>query len=90
MSVRLQEFIHKFEVGSGYRLLSYIVGVIVFLALAVFYDSALYRNLSIVEAMDAAQLGRNISEGRGYHTSFIRPLSIFLLEKQDQLIKHPS
>lgn len=82
MSARVQELIHKFEVGSGYRILSYVVGVIAFLALAVFYDSALYRNLSTIEGMDSAQLARNIAEGRGYRTSFIRPISIFLLEKK--------
>ncbi len=84
MSFRIQEIIHKFEVGSGYRLLGYVVALIAFFAAAVFYDSVLYRNLTTAEGMDAAQLARNIAQGDGYHTSFIRPLSIFLLERQRQ------
>src|SRR5882672_5345924 len=32
--------------------------------------------------MDAAQLARNIAEGKGFTTSFIRPFSLNLLSKQ--------
>src|SRR5262245_8084840 len=81
MPMRLQEWIHKVEVGSGYRILAYIVGLIAFVALAVFYDLALYRNLSTREGMDSAQLARNIADGKGYATLFIRPLSLYVLDK---------
>ena len=33
------------------------------------------------EAMDAAQVARNIAQGKGYTTLFIRPFSIYLREK---------
>jgi len=81
MSFRLQEIIHAIEQGPAYRYLSYVVGVIFFATITVFYDSALYRNLSTVEGMDAAQLARNISQGKGYTTDFVRPFSIYLLQK---------
>ena len=81
MSFRLQEIIHKLEHGPTYRYLSYAVGVIFVATLAIFYDFALYRNLSTIEGMDAAQLARNIAEGKGYTTSFVRPFSIYLLQK---------
>jgi 4-amino-4-deoxy-L-arabinose transferase-like glycosyltransferase len=35
------------------------------------------------EAMDSAQLGRNIATGKGYTTGFIRPFSMFLLQRQN-------
>ncbi|MEI6356089.1 MAG: glycosyltransferase family 39 protein, partial [Verrucomicrobiota bacterium] len=38
------------------------------------------RNFTAPEAMDQAQLGRNIAEGRGFTTWYIRPLSIHLLQ----------
>src|SRR5262245_56390756 len=82
MSFRLQEIIHKIEHGTGYRYLSYVVGVIFFVTVAVSYDLALYRNLSTIEGMDAAQLGRNLAEGKGYTTSFVRPFSIYLLQRR--------
>src|SRR5437867_9347296 len=81
MALRLQEWIHRLEVGPGYRFLSYGVALIAFVALAVFYDLALYRNLSTMEGMDAAQVARNLADGKGYTTYFIRPLSLYLLEK---------
>src|SRR5436190_4628773 len=81
MSFRLQEIIHKLEHGPAYRYLSYAVGLIFVITLAIFYDFALYRNLSTIEGMDAAQLARNIAEGKGYTTSFVRPFSIYLLQK---------
>lgn len=81
MSFRLQEIIHKVEHGPAYRYLAYVVGVIFFATVAVAYDLSLYRNLSTIEGMDAAQLARNLAEGKGYHTSFLRPFSIYLQQK---------
>src|SRR5687767_8997375 len=81
MSFRLQEIIHKVEHGPAYRYLAYVVGIIFFATVAVCYDLALYRNLSTIEGMDAAQLARNLAEGKGYHTDFVRPFSIHLLQK---------
>src|SRR5581483_3213336 len=40
-----------------------------------------FRNFSNLESMDAAQIGRNLAEGRGYTTLFIRPFSVYLLRK---------
>ena len=34
-----------------------------------------YHNFAAPEAMDAAQVARNISEGKGFTTEFIRPFS---------------
>src|SRR5262245_15079341 len=83
MTFRLQEIIHALEQGPAYRYLSYVVGVIFFVTVAVCYDLALYRNLSTIEGMDAAQLARNLSQGKGYNTDFVRPFSIYLLSKHN-------
>ncbi len=40
-----------------------------------------FRGLRAAEAMDAAQVGRHISEGHGFTTSFLRPLSIAIVGK---------
>src|SRR5690242_4423640 len=84
--IRLQELIHKFEVGEGTRHVRAFAAILVLLALATVYDLREYRNFSTIEAMDTAQLARNIAEGRGYTTLFVRPLSISLVEpRQMQL-----
>jgi hypothetical protein len=82
MPVRLQEFIHKFEEGSGARWLKFVLAVFVVIAAAVAYDLAALRNLSTREGMDNAQLAFNIAEGRGFTTYCIRPFSIYLLNKK--------
>lgn len=81
MPAPLQELIHKYEVGSGYRFLTYALALLAMLAVAVCYDLAAFRNLSNADGMDTAQLARNLSEGKGFTTKFIRPFGIYLLRK---------
>src|SRR4051812_24240614 len=79
MSFRLQEFLHKYEVGAGASLMRFISAAAAFIAVALVFDLVALRNFSSRDAMDAAQVGRNLAEGRGFTTSFIRPLSLYLL-----------
>ena len=76
--MRLQEWIHRMELGSGARYVRGFAVVAAFAMLALVYDSYCFRNFNNPEAMDAAQLGRNIAKGRSYTTQFVRPLSIAL------------
>ena len=80
--VRIQEWIYKLEVGEGTRLVPLILGMLALLSLAALYDFREYKNFSTAEAMDSAQLARNIAEGKGFTTLFIRPLSIHLVEQR--------
>ena len=84
----LQELIHRLEVGGGLRKFErYVyrtIAVLAVLALFGAYNYRCYTNFSTSEAMDAAQLGRNLAEGRGYTTQFIRPFSMFLLKQASQ------
>src|SRR5262249_45994961 len=56
------------------------------------YDVRCFRNMAAPEAMDAAQLGRNLASGRGFTTDFVRPLSIYLVrhEHPDPSSKDPA
>jgi len=82
MPVSVQELIHRFEEGSGYRYLKFLLAIFAVVGAAVAYDLAAFRNLSTPEGMDAAQLAWNISEGRGFTTYYIRPFSVHLLTKK--------
>src|SRR2546423_5501133 len=84
MAVRVQELIHKLEEGTGYRYLKFLLAIFGMVAAAVAYDLAAFRNLSTRQGMDAAQLAWNISEGRGFTTSSIRPFSVHLLRKKSR------
>lgn len=79
--MRMQEIIHQFTEGSGSRWIKLVLVLFTMVGLAVWYDAAAFKNLATIEGMDAAQVARNLSEGRGYTTDFIRPLSLHLLRR---------
>jgi hypothetical protein len=86
----IQMLIHKLEVGAGSRYLRIVALVLAVVALAFLYDIRAYRNLAAPEAMDTAQLARNISEGKGYTTQFIRPFSLYLVQNHNATKASPS
>jgi len=80
----MQVLIHKLEVAGGLRHLKSALLVLAVVLLAVAYDFRDFKNFSTQEAMDSAQLGRNLAEGRGYTTRFLRPLSLHLVQQVNQ------
>ncbi len=79
----IQDLIHKFEEKGGQGLRIVFV-VLITLALLVAYNWRAFRNFGTQEAMDAAQVGRNLAEGRGFTTQFVRPFSIHLIKSHNQ------
>jgi len=79
-----QDWIHKLEKGTRGGYLKVTAFCLAILTLMVVYDLRAYRNFATPEAMDAAQLARNIAEGRGYTTLFIRPFSLYLVQSHNQ------
>jgi len=80
----LQDWIHKLEEGSWARYLKFTAFGVAVLFTVLVYDFRAYRNFATQEAMDSAQLGRNLAEGKGYTTSFIRPFSLYLIQSHNQ------
>ncbi|HOX55451.1 MAG TPA: glycosyltransferase family 39 protein [Candidatus Paceibacterota bacterium] len=78
----LQDLLHKLEVGGGMRFVRVAVVVLGILLLMAGYNWRAFRDMSTQEAMDAAQLARNIAEGKGYTTLFIRPFSMHLVKQR--------
>ena len=85
-SERIQHFIHSLEVGVFSRWLKFVPLVVAVLGLGVLYDLISYHGFSSPEAMDAAQVARNVAEGRGYTTDFIRPFSVYLVERHNHAV----
>lgn len=85
--VDLQLWLHKFDQfqqGLFYRRVRTPVLCVLILSLWVGYNLRCSRNMTAPEGMDAAQVARNIAEGRGFSTKFIRPLSVhYLMERND-------
>ena len=76
---RLQELIHALEVGAGARYLRLAALLLGIVTVTVVYNLREFRNLRSEEAMDAAQVARNLAEGRGFTTRCIRPLTMGVL-----------
>ena len=86
VSEQIQHLIHATEVGRFSRWLQLLPLAAAVVALAVLYDLSSYRGFSSPEAMDAAQVARNLADGKGYSTDFIRPFSVFLIQKHNHEI----
>ena len=83
ISEQLQHLIHAVEVGPFSRWLQLLPLALAIIGLAFLYDLNSYRGFNSMEAMDAAQVARNVAEGRGFSTDFIRPFSVYLLQKHN-------
>lgn len=79
-----QDLIHRVETAISGRFARMALMVMAALALLGAYDWRLARNMATQEAMDSAQLARNIAEGKGYTTQFIRPFSMYLIKSANQ------
>ena len=80
----LQDLLHRFELGGGMRYFRVGLAVLAVLLLTAGYNFRAFKNMGTQEAMDAAQLARNIARGKGYTTLFVRPFSMFLVQKHSQ------
>ena len=80
----IQELIHSLEEGQGRVWLQRFIVLLLTLIVLGLYHIDGVRNFSTSEAMDLAQVGRSLSEGRGFSTQVIRPVSLHLQTPQVQ------
>src|SRR5262245_13957090 len=78
----IQTFIHFLEVGTGRNWIRGAFALIVAAVGVGLYQLNETKNFQAPDAMDSAQLARNLASGKGYTTDFIRPLSLHLLQTQ--------
>ncbi len=75
----IQSAVWHIELGRGKKVLQWIAVVLLAVVLAIWYAAGQFKGLEKREAMDMAQLARNIARGEGFTTSLIRPLSMWHL-----------
>lgn len=83
VQMKIQDWIHSIEEGNKAPYVKIILFCSVILFLGLVYDLRAYRNFGTPEAMDSAQLARNISEGKGYTTLCVRPFSLYLVQRHN-------
>ena len=78
----LQDWIHRLEEGGGAKFTKRLAAILAFIVVAAAYDSLAYRGFSTQEAMESAQLARNIAAGKGYVTGSVQPITLYLLDRK--------
>jgi 4-amino-4-deoxy-L-arabinose transferase-like glycosyltransferase len=78
----VQSAVFQIEMGRGKKVIQWVLLVLLAATLCLIYSASQFRSgLSKREAIDMAQLARNIARGEGYTTHLIRPLSLWQLEQ---------
>jgi 4-amino-4-deoxy-L-arabinose transferase-like glycosyltransferase len=75
----LQEWIHNLEEGKGAVWIKRIFVFLAFAGIAAVYNVRHYKNFATPEAMDSAQVARQLASGQGFTTKFVRPFSLKLM-----------
>lgn len=83
----IQDLVYSLEEGSARHLPRYFFVLLLSIFIGTVYHLTEFKNFGTAEAMDTAQLARNLAQGRGYTTRFIRPLSLHLLQQQKAAAK---
>ena len=78
IETKLQTFLHAFEQGRATAWIKGILVAMVAVLLAVAWFGFKFNGFSVPAAMDQAQVGRQIAEGRGFSTLYARPLALHL------------
>lgn len=91
---KIQDIVYNVDVGIGLRLIKLGLYLLFLLSIMVIYTATQFRGLKDAEAMDYAQIGRNLMTHGKFVTQCIRPASMwYLIEhstKQDPMIRqHP-
>lgn len=75
----LQRWLHTFEQGALAKWVLRVLVTAALAALSLFWLLAKFNGFSIPEAMDQAQIGRQIASGQGFTTLYARPLALHVL-----------
>lgn len=81
----LQEWLHTVEQGALAKWVIRVLIATTLVALSTFWLMGRFNGFSIPEAMDQAQIGRQIAFGQGYTTLYARPLALNVLAGRGRL-----
>lgn len=87
MIVKLQNWIHGMEEGAGARVLKGMLAILAYVVLMLLFNVREFHNFDSQEAMEQAQLARNIARGKGFVTDVIRPLDLYVLKENQKADK---
>ena len=83
----IQNAVHALEIGKLSLWMKRFLIIAAIIGLGMLYLTYQFRGLATSQAMDQAQIGRELLRGNGWSTKFIRPLAIGGLERHDKEVK---
>jgi 4-amino-4-deoxy-L-arabinose transferase-like glycosyltransferase len=90
----VQSAVYAIELGRGKRIVQWSLIVVLAIVLGMVYTATEFNWMVKREALDMAQLARNIARGEGFTTHVLRPLSLWHMktyspERNAHFAKHP-
>lgn len=85
----LQSLLHAFEQGRYAKWLWRIVAAAVLVLIAVLWASVKFNGFNNADAMDQAQIGRQLASGQGYSTLYARPLALHVMLSRTGQVRSP-
>lgn len=78
IETNIQALLHTFEQGRTATFIKRLIVVFLLSLIALMWFGFKFNGFSVPEAMDQAQIGRQLATGQGYTTLYARPLAIHL------------
>jgi hypothetical protein len=77
----LHDIVYSIDTGTGLKIIRVSLYILVLLVIVMVYTATQFRGLKTEEAMDLAQLGRNMSVQNGMVTKCVRPLTMWQMQQ---------
>ena len=80
----LHDVVYSIDTGTGLKIIRIMLYVLMMLVVLMLYTATQFRGMTSEEAMDYAQLGRNMSLTDGMTTKCVRPVSMWKVDQRSQ------
>lgn len=78
----LHDIVYSIDTGTGLKIIRVALYILILLVIVMVYTATQFRGLKTEEAMDFAQLGRNMSIQDGMVTKTVRPLTMWKMQQR--------
>jgi len=90
----LHDIVYSIDTGTGLKIIRVTLYMLFVLVVVMLYTATQFRGLTSEEAMDYAQIGRNLSLNGGFVTKTVRPLTMWKMSQRNpaenpQIFGHP-
>ncbi len=79
----LHDIVYSIDTGAGLKIIQVVLYILFLLVIVMLYTATQFRGLNSEEAMDYAQLGRNMSISGGMVTKNIRPVTMWKMSERN-------